>query len=57
MTEKSKLNELQIRVLAIAKVLSEVEVKGPDNMKRILSSIKELEDLSTSLGDKKQENE
>ena len=51
--EAQKLNDLQIRVLAIAQCLDGIEVKGKDNMQRLISAMMELEKFSKELTGKK----
>lgn len=51
--EKNTLNELQIRLLAMAQTLDGVEVKGSDNMKRIIGTIKELNQMAAEVAGKK----
>ena len=40
---------LQVKVLAIAKLLNEVEVKGHDNLVRVATAINELNNLAKQL--------
>ena len=54
---KSKMNELQIRLLAIAQCLDGVEVKGKDNWGRMRSAVIELEKLTEEVAGKKLVNE
>ena len=51
--EGSKMNELQIRLLAVAQCLDGVEVKGKDNWGRMRSAIIELEKLTEDVAGKK----
>ncbi len=47
-----KMNELQIRLLAIAQCLEGVEVKGKENMRRLTSAMIELEKFSADVAGK-----
>ena len=48
-----KMNELQIRLLAMAQALDGVEVRGSENMKRIIGVIKELNQFAMDVAGKK----
>lgn len=49
--------ELQVKILAIAKVLNEVEVKGHDNLVRVATAINELNNISKMLTEKPEKTE
>lgn len=51
--EGPKMNELQIRLLAIAQCLEGVEVKGKENWARMKSAVAELEKFSADVSGKK----
>lgn len=51
--EAPKMNELQIRLMAIAQCIEGVEVKGKDNWNRLMSVIRELEKFSADVAGKK----
>ena len=51
--EAQKMNELQIRLMAIAKCVEGVEVKGKDNWNRLMSVIRELENFAMDVAGKK----
>lgn len=50
--EAPKMNELQIRLMAIAQCLEGVEVKGKENCGRIISAINELEKFAADVAHK-----
>lgn len=51
--EAPKMNELQIRLMAIAECLEGVEVKGKDNWRRLTTAVMELEKFSYEVTGKK----
>ena len=55
--EAPKMNELQIRLLAMAQALDGVEVRGSENMKRIIGVIKELTQFALDVAGKKLVND
>ena len=50
---EQKLNELQIRLLAIAEAIEGVEAKGSENWKRLTSASLELKKFANELTGKK----
>lgn len=51
--EPPKMNELQIRLMAIAQCLEGVEVRGKENWGRLTSAVRELEKFSVDMAGKK----
>lgn len=51
--EAPKMNELQIRLMAIAQCLEGVEVRGKENWGRLTSAVRELEKFSVDMAGKK----
>lgn len=51
--EPPKMNELQIRLMAIAQCLEGVEVRGKENWSRLTSAVRELEKFSVDMTGKK----
>ena len=42
-------NELQIKILAVVKLLNDVEVKGHDNLVRVATAINELNNIAKTI--------
>lgn len=51
--EAPKMNELQIRLMAIAKCLEEVDARGKDNWRRLTTAVMELEKFANDVTGKK----